>query len=254
MTDTEAALLRAIAAHPEEDTPRLVFADYLDERGGESATARAEFIRLQVRVAYLTENDPERATVFRRIDQLLCVWDTTWQKEMPDGFQLRSGYRRGFPYRAAAVASAVIAAADDPRLLLVEYLELTVDLSLSRLRAVVAQQLFARLTELVVRGNLPLGWSGARKLAEGEYPRLERLGLARQRIGNYGLRTLCESWGFPRLRELDLSENEITDAGAAVLLDSHLIRRLQRLRMWGNTFGNSMRERLNAHGSGPVVW
>ncbi len=33
MTDTEAALLRAIAANPDEDTPRLVFADYLDELG-----------------------------------------------------------------------------------------------------------------------------------------------------------------------------------------------------------------------------
>ena len=33
MTDTEAALLRAIAAMPDEDTPRLVYADYLDEEG-----------------------------------------------------------------------------------------------------------------------------------------------------------------------------------------------------------------------------
>lgn len=42
-TDPEgAALLRAILMHPAEDTPRLVYADWLQERGDE---ARAEFIR-----------------------------------------------------------------------------------------------------------------------------------------------------------------------------------------------------------------
>ena len=42
---TEAALLRAIREMPDEDPPRLVYADYLDEEGH---AARAEFIRLQV--------------------------------------------------------------------------------------------------------------------------------------------------------------------------------------------------------------
>lgn len=35
ITTTEAALLRAIAAHPDEDTPRLMYADWLDENAGE---------------------------------------------------------------------------------------------------------------------------------------------------------------------------------------------------------------------------
>ncbi|MBY0515104.1 MAG: TIGR02996 domain-containing protein [Gemmataceae bacterium] len=41
MTD-EPALLRAICSHPGDDTPRLVFADWLEERG---QPERAEFIR-----------------------------------------------------------------------------------------------------------------------------------------------------------------------------------------------------------------
>ena len=44
-TTDEAALLKAIVAHPDEDTPRLVYADWLDEAGDH---ARAEFIRLSV--------------------------------------------------------------------------------------------------------------------------------------------------------------------------------------------------------------
>src|SRR5262245_11082432 len=47
MTTDREALLAAIAAHPDEDTPRLALAAWLDEKGD---PARAEFIRLQVEV------------------------------------------------------------------------------------------------------------------------------------------------------------------------------------------------------------
>lgn len=40
----EPALLAAIRAHPDEDTPRLIYADWLDENG---QPERAEFIRLR---------------------------------------------------------------------------------------------------------------------------------------------------------------------------------------------------------------
>lgn len=42
-------LFRAILAHPEEDTPRLVLADWLDESGKPAAQSRARFIREQIR-------------------------------------------------------------------------------------------------------------------------------------------------------------------------------------------------------------
>jgi uncharacterized protein (TIGR02996 family) len=51
MTDTEAALLRAICEQPDEDTPRLVFADWLTEQGGAVNTAWANGIRAQVALA-----------------------------------------------------------------------------------------------------------------------------------------------------------------------------------------------------------
>lgn len=42
-------LLKAIVAEPDEDTPRLIYADWLDETGTDPA--RAEFIRVQCRLA-----------------------------------------------------------------------------------------------------------------------------------------------------------------------------------------------------------
>jgi uncharacterized protein (TIGR02996 family) len=48
MTDDADALLRAVLAAPDDDAPRLIYADWLDEHGD---PARAEFIRAQVVLA-----------------------------------------------------------------------------------------------------------------------------------------------------------------------------------------------------------
>lgn len=48
--DDRRALMAAILANPEEDTPRLALADWLQEHGDKHDQARAEFIRLQIAV------------------------------------------------------------------------------------------------------------------------------------------------------------------------------------------------------------
>jgi uncharacterized protein (TIGR02996 family) len=57
MSDDEAALLRGVLLEPEADLPRLVYADWLEERGGEGDADRAEYIRLGVGTAR-REPDP----------------------------------------------------------------------------------------------------------------------------------------------------------------------------------------------------
>ena len=61
---SDAAFLDAILAHPDDDGPRLVYADWLDEQG---QAARAEFIRVQCELARLGEADP------RRLARELCL-------------------------------------------------------------------------------------------------------------------------------------------------------------------------------------
>jgi len=46
-TDDQRALWRAIRANPDDDTPRLVYADWLDEH---NEPARAEFVRVQCEI------------------------------------------------------------------------------------------------------------------------------------------------------------------------------------------------------------
>src|SRR6185437_8050650 len=59
-----AALLTAICAHPDEDTPRLAFADWLGEHG---EGKRAAFIRAQIEHHRLRSADTAAAT----LDELL---------------------------------------------------------------------------------------------------------------------------------------------------------------------------------------
>ena len=66
---TEAALLRAIRDMPDEDTPRLVYADYLDEDG---YSPRAEFIRVQIERSQLPERDPRRSKTARTTCSRTC--------------------------------------------------------------------------------------------------------------------------------------------------------------------------------------
>ena len=54
-TATDTAFLRTILADPDDDAPRLIYADWLDENGDSD---RAEFIRLQVRLASYAGTDP----------------------------------------------------------------------------------------------------------------------------------------------------------------------------------------------------
>ncbi len=58
LTDAEPFLQR-IRAFPDDDGPRLVFADWLEEQGG-TALARAAFIRVQLALAAMAETDAAR--------------------------------------------------------------------------------------------------------------------------------------------------------------------------------------------------
>src|SRR4051812_47688067 len=58
--DAGDALLQEILEHPDDDVPRLVYADWLDDTGGQPEQARAEFIRLQVLLAGLPGEDERR--------------------------------------------------------------------------------------------------------------------------------------------------------------------------------------------------
>jgi uncharacterized protein (TIGR02996 family) len=78
--------LTAINAHLDDDTPRLVFADWLQENSDE---ARAEFIRLQCAAA-------RGGAGTEAADALLAEHRTRWLLGLPEWCAASSVFRRGF--------------------------------------------------------------------------------------------------------------------------------------------------------------
>jgi uncharacterized protein (TIGR02996 family) len=84
------AFLRAILDNPDDDLPRLIYADWLDEHGD---AARAEFIRVQIERARLSADDERQDALAAREKELLIRYGPEWG--LP--FELRGQvFRRGF--------------------------------------------------------------------------------------------------------------------------------------------------------------
>ena len=101
MTTSEAdALLAAVVAAPEDDAPRLIYADWLDEHG---RPERAQFIRLQVERSRLPKFDPRREVLGRLADGLFDRHGADWVAELPrvDGITWAE-FDRGFPRTVVA--------------------------------------------------------------------------------------------------------------------------------------------------------
>ena len=70
----EASFLADIRDHPDDDTPRLIYADWLEERGD----PRGEFLRLEVRLRSLPEDDPRGESIRHRLRELRDGINEDW--------------------------------------------------------------------------------------------------------------------------------------------------------------------------------
>jgi uncharacterized protein (TIGR02996 family) len=95
MANEEAALIAAIRAARDDDLPRLVYADWLDEHGQPD---RAEFIRLQCWLSAHPMSHPEWEPVWEREQQLLQEHNERWWTPFRGYVHYDPGqYDRGFP-------------------------------------------------------------------------------------------------------------------------------------------------------------
>src|SRR5438105_1256378 len=104
---SHAAFLNAIRAAPEDDTARLVYADFLDEQGSPAHAARAEFIRVQIELARLPETDPFRPALEDHENYLLRTHEAAWLGELPKsitGWAFERGFLTELTGEAAAFA------------------------------------------------------------------------------------------------------------------------------------------------------
>ncbi|MBY0460193.1 MAG: TIGR02996 domain-containing protein [Gemmataceae bacterium] len=274
MTDTEAALLAAIAANPEEDTPRLVYADYLDERGDKLAAARAEFIRLQV-MLYRAPADTLEVRVARtRANGLLELFAAPW------GFPIQTSYRFEYKVRRGFIDEVTAPAADAPRVCALLEREPVLRLTVTRdgrpaLPGAPVDALDVPSLEKVRHLELRSGgWNGEAVAAVFAYkhlppltsfalshvlirpgdveslvrnPRLGSLsrlritgcgryavGAGRFGVGDAGAEEIANSPVLANLRELSLRSGDVETAGAVALADSPYLRHLTELNLTEN--------------------
>ena len=103
----EDAFLQTILAHPDDDIPRLVFADWLEEQGN----PRGTFIRLQCERAKLTQYDAAWKPLLAQEAALLKQYEAEWSNPV-----LRhvddAHYRRGFIEWVSVSAAKLLKSAD----------------------------------------------------------------------------------------------------------------------------------------------
>ncbi len=208
-----AAFLEAIAGRPDDDTPRLVYADWLEERGD----PRGTFVRVQCALDRLSADDPRRPALEDQADDLLAAHGQEWAAPLRGGaheWRFRRGFvewvdadvetflESGGTWFAAFPLRGVRLRLQTPKLV----------------SAVAACPHLARLKSLAVRGGFLRDRELRELLASPYLGQLTDLDLVDHGIETLGVRALTEFQLLPRLRFLDLSDNHaLGDQAARVL-------------------------------------
>lgn len=253
-----AAFISAILDNFDDDTPRLVFADWLQENGDE---ARAEFIRTQIEAAKLPKAQRDSSESGKRAAQLLKEHEAEWRGAV--GSERWGVYERGFlnglsidTNKATEFAERVLSLepAGFCLLLLVHY----EDDSLVTPSAVdtLAAQPVLRAVRFITNQSSSFGPERfARLMRSPHLVNLRSILLFEDPIGAEGVRAVAESPSPFVLESLDLigslrrdNEHESPDTLAAVkLLATHSrFAVLKSLGLMHNGLGDRSIERLLA--------
>jgi uncharacterized protein (TIGR02996 family) len=241
--DERRALVAAIIANPDEDTPRLAFADWLQEHGDTHDRARAEFIRLQIRVA--RKNSPEneieklaeRAATLHNTHArhwLGPLWELTamirdreFKRGLLDWWHTTAGNFLKKPHQQVVCEWFPQLGID--RLALSE--------NSKRVRAVADSPALAWVSAFQ--------WFDSRIEDDGfealaTAPHTERLSkflIDKPRCSDTGLKAFAKSTGYPNLRSFGLHDGlwrgKFTDAGIRLILNSRNFPHLNELILSG---------------------
>jgi uncharacterized protein (TIGR02996 family) len=209
--DQNGAFLQAILEAPEDDAPRLIYADWLDEHGN---AERAEFIRVQITAEH-TDDVQRRLRLEDRAQELLAEHEAEWVGPLPDWLDFWA-FRRGWVEEAATTGRLFLSNAGELfRLAPVRVLHLR-DLGPAA-PAVLLHRLLGRLRHLDLSDN-PLGDVDVCLLARSAHlSELRGLNLGNTGVRSPGAQALADSPHLAGLTELYLSGNAIDAAGQRAL-------------------------------------
>ena len=245
-----AAFLRAICADPEDDTPRLVYADFLEESGEPANVARAGFIRFQIE----RTKDPEynafglwpRLGTWEEgvLDRYGEAWASSLPTPLPGNSKVRFYWRRGFitaimtrefPRLKAARGLWQVAPVEG-----IGVVNVNDDLA----RELAEWPALVNVRDLDLVTGL-IGPAGARALADCPHlTGLRQLNLSSNRIGADGAWALATSENLPDLRSLIIWD--ASEEVARVFAESPGLERLEHLDLSCSTISAEVRAALTA--------
>jgi len=235
MTDHD-ALLQAVLAAPEDDLPRLVFADFLEESGHPANVARAQFIRLQIEA----EGSSRKEELLAKAEELRPMFRDELEATLPAGFEGRwvVTHRRGFVDNAEMIFFELMAygrwicglvpitSLAIPGVTLRDGQAWVQFQEYSYLSRVTSLRLGPRLLELQsnyrnLDGAMSYRPATTALLDNSHLIRLLRLEVSDNQLDDEWVVIFVSGFGeasfSDTLRELDLSNNLISDAGANTL-------------------------------------
>lgn len=263
----EQTLLTAIIARPEDDAPRLAYADWLDRQGGAANKDRAEYIRLEIdlaRIGSAAPSTPELQAHRKRSRELFAKHYREWFPAFVGRTNLlRRGrpyieFKRGFPALMHVQTSKLLEVGEElfglAPITFVDFRSVTDGLLRKLVQAPWIAQLrkieldsasgraldwapladcpyLGHLHELILyQGTLTL--QGAARLAkENPCRRLRRLRLSSLSLSDDAVRRLFAGPAFTSLEELDFGGDQLTLKGAQTVAAAPALKRLKSLRI-----------------------
>jgi uncharacterized protein (TIGR02996 family) len=235
----EEAFLADVRANPDDDTPRLVYADWLDEHGGAAGAARAELIRVQCALARPGGEGEWRRGLEAREERLLREHGPGWREPLAD---LRvswddAPFTRGFVEAVEMAAPDFLQYAGE----LFRVAPLLRRLTLWNADTHAVEEGLAdcayleRLTSLRFDGRSIVSHFFVLRLVRSRHLRhLAHLDLSCNDIGDEGARHIAQSPHLGRLTRLGLAYSALTAAGVRALTTSPYLTGLTELDLSGN--------------------
>ena len=259
MTD-RMALLQSVLANPDDDIPRLVYADWLEEFGTDADVARAHFIRAEIEAEGLPANSPERIEAESTAAKLFNKHGTTWNAELPNWsawYDSSLVYRRGFVEELRTVFRRFRVGGEELlRAAPITRLQLTSRSNYFSSGDYVRENFLSRIVSLQLGPHLTFDVNSMNNFND-KFPTLTNLKtliLTNNSLDDGALsaiRFMPQTRLCDTLTELDLSDNRITDAGGWLLATAREMSRIVRLNLSGNDIGpDAARALHNRYGDG----
>jgi uncharacterized protein (TIGR02996 family) len=260
----EEAFLQAIVEAPDDDAPRLMYADWLEEHGD----PRGEFIRTQIELAHLSEED-ERFSALRALERRLYmahsrqwfpgwktrvrrgfvegIWEVNQEELLPEVAEIfridpvqdlflnvgKEGWGAElarYPYLSRLTTLRLSRSTSDdiqnPRITLSDLLALAASPHLTSLRAL---DIFGAV-ELTDEDFRELVGAGSRPFPQG-LTRLARLSVGSSKLTDESVRILAHSPLARTLTHLHLFAQDATTERLRILIGSPLWLRLEELQL-----------------------